>query len=132
MVKLLCEVNWFKIVFSVNVDYMVQIEGLMDDVDFKVKVICVEFEELCVDLFEWVFGFVQQVFQSVEMSLDEIEQVILVGGVIWVFKVQEVLLKVVGKEELGKNINVDEVVVMGVVYQVVVFSKVFKVKLFVV
>lgn len=46
-----------------------QIEGLMDDVDFKAKVTRVEFEELCADLFERVPGPVQQALQSAEMSL---------------------------------------------------------------
>lgn len=46
-----------------------QIEGLMDDVDFKAKVTRVEFEELCADLFDRVPGPVQQALQSAEMSL---------------------------------------------------------------
>lgn len=46
-----------------------QIEGLMDDVDFKAKVTRVEFEELCADLFERVARPVQQALQSAEMNL---------------------------------------------------------------
>lgn len=48
---------------------LLQIEGLMDDVDFKAKVTRVEFEELCADLFERVPGPVQQALQSAEMNL---------------------------------------------------------------
>ncbi|XP_032141140.1 hypoxia up-regulated protein 1 isoform X1 [Sapajus apella] len=132
MAKLLREANRLKTVLSANADHMAQIEGLMDDVDFKAKVTRVEFEELCADLFERVPGPVQQALQSAEMSLDEIEQVILVGGATRVPKVQEVLLKAVGKEELGKNINADEAAAMGAVYQAAVLSKAFKVKPFVV
>lgn len=97
MAKLLREANRLKTVLSANVDHMAQIEGLMDDVDFKAKVTRVEFEELCTDLFERVPGPVQQALQSAEMNLDEIEQVILVGGATRVPRVQEVLLKTVGK-----------------------------------
>lgn len=46
-----------------------QIEGLMDDVDFKAKVTRAEFEELCADLFERVPGPVRQALQSAEMNL---------------------------------------------------------------
>lgn len=46
-----------------------QIEGLMDDVDFKAKVTRAEFEELCADLFERVPGPVQQALQSASMTL---------------------------------------------------------------
>uniref|UniRef100_A0A8C7ABF6 Hypoxia up-regulated protein 1 n=1 Tax=Neovison vison TaxID=452646 RepID=A0A8C7ABF6_NEOVI len=132
MAKLLREANRLKTVLSANADHMAQIEGLMDDVDFKAKVTRVEFEELCADLFERVPGPVQQALQSAEMNLDEIEQVILVGGATRVPKVQEVLLKAVGKEELGKNINADEAAAMGAVYQAAALSKAFKVKPFVV
>uniref|UniRef100_G3TL26 Hypoxia up-regulated protein 1 n=1 Tax=Loxodonta africana TaxID=9785 RepID=G3TL26_LOXAF len=132
MAKLLREANRLKTILSANVDHMAQIEGLLDDVDFKAKVTRVEFEELCADLFERVPRPVLQALQSAEMSLDEIEQVILVGGATRVPKVQEVLLKAVGKEELGKNINADEAAAMGAVYQAAALSKAFKVKPFVV
>ncbi|XP_070479357.1 hypoxia up-regulated protein 1 isoform X3 [Equus przewalskii] len=132
MAKLLREANRLKTVLSANADHMAQIEGLMDDVDFKAKVTRVEFEELCADLFERVPGPVQQALQSAQMNLDEIEQVILVGGATRVPKVQEVLMKAVGKEELGKNINADEAAAMGAVYQAAALSKAFKVKPFVV
>ncbi|XP_031200445.1 hypoxia up-regulated protein 1 isoform X2 [Mastomys coucha] len=132
MAKLLREANRLKTILSANVDHVAQIEGLMDDVDFKAKVTRVEFEELCADLFDRVPGPVQQALQSAEMSLDQIEQVILVGGATRVPKVQEVLLKAVGKEELGKNINADEAAAMGAVYQAAALSKAFKVKPFVV
>uniref|UniRef100_A0A8C8WPC1 Hypoxia up-regulated protein 1 n=1 Tax=Panthera leo TaxID=9689 RepID=A0A8C8WPC1_PANLE len=132
MAKLLREANRLKTVLSANADHMAQIEGLMDDVDFKAKVTRAEFEELCADLFERVPGPVQQALQSAEMNLDEVEQVILVGGATRVPKVQEVLLKAVGKEELGKNINADEAAAMGAVYQAAALSKAFKVKPFVV
>ena len=49
--------------------FLSQIEGLMDDVDFKAKVTRAEFEELCADLFERVPGPVQQALQSAEMKL---------------------------------------------------------------
>ncbi|KAI3373683.1 hypothetical protein L3Q82_021961 [Scortum barcoo] len=132
MAKLLKEAQRLKTVLSANVDFMAQVEGLMDDIDFKAKVTRTEFEELCVDLFERVPRPVQDALTAAEMKLDEIEQVILVGGSTRVPKVQEVLLKAVGKEELGKNINADEAAAMGAVYQAAALSKAFKVKPFLV
>ncbi|KAM9255766.1 LOW QUALITY PROTEIN: hypoxia up-regulated protein 1 [Cariama cristata] len=128
MAKLLKEANRLKTVLSANADHMAQIEGLLDDIDFKAKVSRQEFEDLCSDLFQRVPGPVQQALSSAEMNLDGIDQVILVGGATRVPKVQEVLLKAVGKEELGKNINADEAA-MGAVYQAAALSKAFKVKL---
>ncbi|XP_076876610.1 hypoxia up-regulated protein 1 [Brachyhypopomus gauderio] len=132
MAKLLKEAQRVKTVLSANAEHMAQIEGLLDDIDFKAKVTRVEFEALCSDLFVRVPGPLQQALATSEMSLDEIEQVILVGGATRVPKVQEVLLKAVGKEELGKNINADEAAAMGAVYQAAALSKAFKVKPFLV
>ncbi|NXE56821.1 HYOU1 protein, partial [Casuarius casuarius] len=132
MAKLLKEANRLKTVLSANADHMAQIEGLLDDIDFKAKVSRQEFEDLCSDLFQRVPGPVQQALSSAGMNLGGIDQVILVGGATRVPKVQEVLLKAVGKEELGKNINADEAAAMGAVYQAAALSKAFKVKPFVV
>uniref|UniRef100_A0A3B4XKR5 Hypoxia up-regulated protein 1 n=1 Tax=Seriola lalandi dorsalis TaxID=1841481 RepID=A0A3B4XKR5_SERLL len=132
MAKLLKEAQRLKTVLSANVDFMAQVEGLMDDIDFKAKVTRTAFEELCADLFERVPHPVQDALAAAEMKLDEIEQVILVGGATRVPKVQEVLLKAVEKEELGKNINADEAAAMGAVYQAAALSKAFKVKPFLV
>ncbi|XP_050777947.1 hypoxia up-regulated protein 1 isoform X2 [Gopherus flavomarginatus] len=132
MAKLLKEANRLKTILSANADHVAQIEGLLDDVDFKAKVSRQEFEDLCSDLFQRVPGPVLQALSSAEMNLDEIDQVILVGGATRVPKVQEVLLKAVGKDELGKNINADEAAAMGAVYQAAALSKAFKVKPFIV
>ncbi|XP_044147401.1 hypoxia up-regulated protein 1 isoform X1 [Bufo gargarizans] len=132
MAKLLKEANRVKTILSANNDHMAQIEGLMDDIDFKSKVTRQDLEELCGDLFERVSSPVQKALSSAEMKMDEIDQVIIVGGSTRIPKVQELLLKAVGKEELGKNINADEAASMGAVYQAAALSKAFKVKPFVV
>ncbi|KAM6911153.1 hypoxia up-regulated protein 1 [Lycodopsis pacificus] len=132
MAKLLKEAQRLKTVLSANVDFMAQVEGLLDDIDFKAKVTRTDFEDLCADLFERVPGPVLDALSTAEMKLDEIEQVILVGGSTRVPKVQEVLLKAVEKDELGKNINADEAAAMGAVYQAAALSKAFKVKPFLV
>uniref|UniRef100_A0A8C5R6W7 Hypoxia up-regulated protein 1 n=1 Tax=Leptobrachium leishanense TaxID=445787 RepID=A0A8C5R6W7_9ANUR len=132
MAKLLKEANRVKTILSANNDHMAQIEGLLDDIDFRVKVTRQELEVICADVFARVSPPVQQALSSAEMNLDEIDQVILVGGATRVPKVQEILLKAVGKEELGKNINADEAAAMGAVYQAAALSKAFKVKPFIV
>uniref|UniRef100_A0A671SA48 Hypoxia up-regulated protein 1 n=1 Tax=Sinocyclocheilus anshuiensis TaxID=1608454 RepID=A0A671SA48_9TELE len=132
MAKLLKEAQRLKTVLSANAEHMAQIEGLMDDIDFKAKVTRSEFEALCEDLFDRVPGPVKEALADAEMSMDEIDQVILVGGSTRVPRVQDVLLKAVGKEELSKNINADEAAAMGAVYQAAALSKAFKVKPFLV
>ncbi|XP_060751773.1 hypoxia up-regulated protein 1 isoform X1 [Tachysurus vachellii] len=132
MAKLLKEAQRLKTVLSANNEHVAQIEGLMDDIDFKAKVTRDVFEDLCSDLFDRVAVPVQEALSASEMSLEDIEQVILVGGATRVPKVQEVLLKATKKDELGKNINADEAAAMGAVYQAAALSKAFKVKPFLV
>lgn len=46
-----------------------QVEGLIDEIDFKAKVTRAEFEELCADLFERVPHPVQDALTAAEMNL---------------------------------------------------------------
>ena len=52
MAKLLKEAGRVKIVLSANADHYAQVEGLLDEQDFKLQVTREKFEELCADLFE--------------------------------------------------------------------------------
>lgn len=51
------------------IGYVFQVEGLMDDIDFKAKVTRAEFEELCADLFERVPRPVHDALAAAEMSM---------------------------------------------------------------
>lgn len=46
-----------------------QVEGLMDDIDFKAKVTRAEFENLCADLFERVPQPVKDALSTAEMTM---------------------------------------------------------------
>ena len=72
-----------------------QVEGLIDDIDFKAKVTRDEFESMCADLFDRVRGPVDQALASSQMILNEIDQIILVGGGSRVPKLQEKLQEAV-------------------------------------
>lgn len=49
--------------------FLFQVEGLMDDIDFKAKVTRAEFEKLCADLFDRVPRPVQEALAVAEMKL---------------------------------------------------------------
>lgn len=52
-----------------------QIEGLIDEVDFKLHVTREEFEQLCSDLFERVQNPVEQALKLSGLTMDVISQV---------------------------------------------------------
>jgi hypoxia up-regulated 1 len=128
--KLFKEAERVKNVLSANTDHMAQVESLMDDVDFKAKVTREEFLSLCADLFDRVKKPVEDALEASEVLPTEILSVILVGGSTRIPKVQEELLKAAQKTELGKNLNTDEAIALGAVYQCAFQSKGYKVKKF--
>lgn len=56
-------------ILAVLIFFSGQIEGLLDDIDFKAKISRQEFEDLCSDLFKRVPGPVQQALSSAEMNM---------------------------------------------------------------
>lgn len=132
MAKLLKEAGRLQKVLSANTDHIAQIEGLLNDVDFKLPITRGEFEDICSSLFERVQNPVKMALESSGMIMDEIDQVILAGAATRTPKVQQKLLEIVNKPELGKNINTDEAAALGAAYQAAHLSKGFKVKTFII
>merc|ERR1719427_1440500 len=127
MAKLLKEAKRVKKVLSANVDHMARIESLIDDEDFKAKVSREDFENLCEDLWDRVGNPMKQALEAADLTMDVINQIILIGGGTRVPKVQEVLLKKSGKSDLGRNLNADEAAALGASYQAAALSSGFKV-----
>merc|ERR1711915_771039 len=76
-----------------------------------------------------VTGPVERALTTASMSMENIDQVILVGGGTRIPRVQELLSQYVG-QELGKSLNTDESAAMGAVYRSADISTGFKVKKF--
>merc|ERR1712042_245307 len=132
MAKLLKEAKRARQILSANTEAKAQIENLFEEKDFKMKVTRTEFEEMCADLFEAVDKPINMALGASSIPKGEIDQVILMGGGTRMPKVQEKLLKFMGKEELGKNINTDEAGALGAVYKAASLMAGFKVKRFIV
>ncbi|XP_055338308.1 hypoxia up-regulated protein 1-like [Paramacrobiotus metropolitanus] len=130
LVKLLKEAARVKKVLSANTEFVAQVEGLMDDVDFSYKVLRSELESTCEDVFNHIPRVVEQALEASAVPLEEIQQIIIIGGGTRIPKVQEKLLTAVKRSELQKNLNSDEAIALGAVYQAAHLSKGFKVKAF--
>jgi len=132
MAKLLKEARRVRQVLSANTEAKAQIENLFEEKDFSMKVTRTEFETMCADLFQAVEKPVNMAISAASMPIGDIESVILMGGGTRMPKVQEMLSKAMGKEELGKSINTDEAAALGAVYQAASLTSGFKVKRFIV
>uniref|UniRef100_A0A8D8AA93 Hypoxia up-regulated protein 1 n=1 Tax=Culex pipiens TaxID=7175 RepID=A0A8D8AA93_CULPI len=131
MAKLFKEAGRLKNVLSANTEHYAQIEGLLDEQDFRLLVSREQFEELCKDLYTRVTAPLDRALAASGLSLDLITQVVLFGGNTRVPKVQDILKAHIG-QELGRNLNADEAACMGAVYRAADLATGFKVKKFVV
>ncbi|XP_029672088.1 hypoxia up-regulated protein 1 isoform X1 [Formica exsecta] len=130
MAKLFKEAGRVKTILSANADHYAQIEGLIDDIDFKFQVTREKLEEICADLFERITNPVKLALESSALTMDVISHVVLVGAGTRMPKVQEILSQYV-KTELSKNINTDEAAALGAAYKAADLSQGFKVKKFI-
>uniref|UniRef100_A0A182Q0R7 Hypoxia up-regulated protein 1 n=1 Tax=Anopheles farauti TaxID=69004 RepID=A0A182Q0R7_9DIPT len=130
MAKLFKEAGRLKNVLSANTEHYAQIEGLLDEQDFRLLVTREQFEGLCKDLYERVTAPLDKALAASGLALDVINQVVLFGGNTRVPKVQDILRTHIG-QELAKNLNADEAACMGAVYRAADLATGFKVKKFI-
>ena len=69
LTKLFREAERAKHVLSANNEYTAQVEGLVDEIDFKHRITREQFENLCADLFERVRRPVEEVLSTSGISL---------------------------------------------------------------
>ncbi|XP_035774957.1 hypoxia up-regulated protein 1-like [Anopheles albimanus] len=130
MAKLFKEAGRLKNVLSANTEHYAQIEGLLDEQDFRLLVTREQFEKLCSDLYDRVTAPLDKALAGAGLALDVINQVVLFGGNTRVPKMQDILRAHIG-QELAKNINADEAACMGAVYRAADLATGFKVKKFI-
>ncbi|XP_003744014.1 hypoxia up-regulated protein 1 [Galendromus occidentalis] len=129
--KLYKEAERVKKILSANTEINAQVENVMEDIDLKVTVTRQEFEDMCADLFARVTQPIEDALASSEIGLDQINQVIVVGGNTRIPKIQQILQEYLKGKGLSKSINADEAAAMGAAYQAAYLSKGFKVLPFV-
>ncbi|KAJ3275514.1 hypothetical protein HDV01_000341 [Terramyces sp. JEL0728] len=126
LAKLLKEANRVKTILSANQNVMASIEGLMDEIDFKVSVTRDTLEELCADLFKRVAGPLEQVLKESRITLDDVKSLVLFGGGVRVPAVQKQLVEYVGEGKIARNVDGDEAAVLGAVLHAAAVSAQFK------
>ncbi|GAA5901408.1 hypothetical protein JCM5296_003002 [Sporobolomyces johnsonii] len=113
MAKLLKEAARVKQVLSANTAAQARIEGLIDDIDFRLEVTRADLESRSADLLPRLTKPIQDALDSAKLTLNDIESVILVGGTSRVPMVQKAVAEAVGEDKIAKNVNADEAAVLG-------------------
>uniref|UniRef100_A0A1I8AM22 Hypoxia up-regulated protein 1 n=1 Tax=Steinernema glaseri TaxID=37863 RepID=A0A1I8AM22_9BILA len=130
MAKMLKEAERVKQVLSANVDHFAQIENVFDEQDFRVKVTREQLHEMMADLEPRFIQTITDALKMAEMTVDQIDQVVLMGAGTRIPRVQALLQDFFKGKELGRFLNTDEAIALGAVYQAAHLSKGFKVKKF--
>lgn len=115
--KLKGEVEKAKRDLSSVVQTKIEIENLMEGVDFKETLTRARFEELCADLFKKTLKPVEQVLEDAGRKKSEIDEIVLVGGSTRIPKVQQLIKDFFNGKEPNRGINPDEAVAYGAAVQ---------------
>jgi len=115
--KLRREVERVKRTLSTQHQARLEIEGLMDGVDFSETLTRARFEELNIDLFKKTLGPVQKVMDDADMAKSDVDEIVLVGGSTRIPKVQTLLKEYFDGKEPSKGVNPDEAVAYGAAVQ---------------
>nr|WCO04818.1 heat shock protein 70 [Bemisia tabaci] len=107
---------------SSSTEASIEIDALMDGIDYYTKVSRARFEELCADLFRSTLHPVEKALNDAKMDKGLIHDVVLVGGSTRIPKVQSLLQNFFGGKTLNLSINPDEAVAYGAAVQAAILS----------
>ncbi|GMM45408.1 Hsp70 family ATPase [Pichia kluyveri] len=122
LAKLKREVEKAKRTLSNQMSTRIEIDSFTDGIDFSETLTRAKFEELNMELFKKTLKPVQQVLDDAKVKINEIDDIVLVGGSTRIPKVQELLEKFFNGKKISKGINPDEAVAYGAAVQAGVLS----------
>ena len=117
MQKLKGEVEKAKRDLSSVIQTKIEIENLVEGVDFKETLTRAKFEELCADLFKKTLEPVEQALKDAGKKKTDIDEIVLVGGSTRIPKVQQLIKDFFNGKEPNRGINPDEAVAYGAAVQ---------------
>ncbi|XP_063531411.1 endoplasmic reticulum chaperone BiP-like [Cydia strobilella] len=119
--KLRREVEKAKRALSSKQQVKIEIESFFQGEDFSETLTRAKFEELNMDLFKSTLKPVIKVLEDAEMSVKDIDEIVLVGGSTRIPKVQQLVKEYFNKEP-SRGVNPDEAVAYGAAVQANIIS----------
>jgi len=115
--KLRREVEKAKRALSSAHQVKIEIESFFDGEDFSETLTRAKFEELNMDLFRSCMDPVKKVLEDGDLTKDEVDEIVLVGGSTRIPKVQQLVKEFFNNKEPSRGINPDEAVAYGAAVQ---------------
>ena len=100
----------------------IEIDSLIDGMDFNSTITRAKFEQINGSLFQKCLDCVQNVLRDSKVSKDQVHEIVLVGGTSRIPKMQQLLSDYFGGKELCNSINPDEAVAYGATVQATLLS----------
>mmetsp|Transcript_2729 Transcript_2729/g.3687 ORF Transcript_2729/g.3687 Transcript_2729/m.3687 type:complete len:667 (+) Transcript_2729:313-2313(+) len=117
MQKLRREVERVKRSLSTQHQARLEIESLIDGIDFSETLTRARFEELNLDLFKKTLQPVAKVLSDGGLKKNEVDEIVMVGGSTRIPKVQQLIKDYFNGKEPNRGINPDEAVAFGAAVQ---------------
>ena len=95
----------------------VEIDSLMDGIDFNTTITRAKFEQINGSLFQKCLDCVENVLMDSNISKSQVDDIVLVGGTTRIPKMQKMLQDYFGGKTLCNSINPDEAVAYGATVQ---------------
>jgi L1 cell adhesion molecule like protein len=100
----------------------IEIDSLMDGIDFYTSISRARFEELCMDMFRATIEPVEKVLRDAKVDKASIDDIVLVGGSTRIPRIQKLVKDFFSGKEPCKSINPDEAVAYGAAVQAAILS----------
>ena len=101
----------------------VEVDSLVDGLDFFTNISRAKFEEINSDLFKKTVDVAEKVLRDSNLSKGDIHDIVMVGGSSRIPKIQSLLSGFFNGKELSRNINPDEAVAYGAAVQAAALSE---------
>ena len=125
---MISEAAKFKEVLSANKEAYFYVEGLLDDIDFRVLVERSVFESKCSDLLIHLTAVIDTVLSKAKKTKEEINSIEIIGGGVRIPMVQNKLAEFFNGKEIGAHLNGDESMALGAVFQAANYSGIYRVR----
>ena len=112
-----------KIDLSINMETIIIIDSIAEGYDLNYSINRADLNQICKDLFAKCIPPIKQALKDADLKVNDINEVVLVGGSSRIPKIQEMINNYFGDKILSKKINSDEAVGLGATIQAYIIKE---------
>ena len=102
-----------KKLLSIKNQAIIKFDSFYKDIDLAIKINLDKFNEICQDLFDRIKNKVNDVLNENNITANDINNVILIGGSTRMRGIRNLLMNIFGENKIKSDINPDEAVAIG-------------------